>query len=169
MDLRPTPESWRVALATASGAAAVAAAAAIGLLASSRVPGLWVALFVAGVATLVPALGALTASVDVAASGVRVRRLGWTRTFSWDDIVGVRVVERRANVPDGTEYHWWVPSRSAHHMVSIPALELADGATRALPALAARAGDELTTAQECAAAIERYRSSYAAESGAAIA
>ena len=70
-------------------------------------------------------------------------------------------------MPDGTEYHWWVPARGMHR-VAVPTLELSDGSTRQLAALATRADNERTAAEEVAK-IERYRTSYAAGSGAAIA
>ena len=69
-----------------------------------------------------------------------IRRLGRTARFAWPEIAGVRVIERRAGVPDGTEYHWVVPRRSGH-MVAVPCLELIDGRVRQLPALAVPATD----------------------------
>jgi hypothetical protein len=168
MDLHPTPESWRVALVTAVGSTVVAIAAVVGAEVTTRAGWFWLVMLLAGIATLLPAIGALSASVDVAPSGVRVRRFGVSHTYAWHDIAHVGVVQRRAQVPDGTEYHWWFPSRIRHD-VAVPTLELADGTTRQLPALAMRAGDERDAADACAAAIERYRTSYAAGSGAAIA
>ncbi len=103
------------------------------------------ALLVAGVliaaaalATFVPAVGTLTAAVDADVRGVTVRRLGRSSTYRWSDVVAIRVVERKAKVPDGTEYHWVVPSRS-RHLVAVPSLQLVDGRVRELPALAAPA------------------------------
>ena len=141
MELHPTPESWRIALFTAIGALGVGLAGAIviarfgssgALLAAGIVIGL------AALATFAPAIGALSATVDADSRGVTVRRFGRTSTYAWADVVDVKVVERRASVPDGTEYHWVVPSR-AHHVVAVPSLELADGRVRQLPALAAPA------------------------------
>jgi hypothetical protein len=66
---------------------------------------------------------------------VTIRRLGRAVRFGWPEIIGVGVIERRASVPDGTEYHWVVPRRTGH-VVAVPCLELADGRVRQLPALA---------------------------------
>ncbi len=141
MELHPTPESWRIALLTAAGSVlfAVGGVVLVALRGSS------VALLVTGIlgslaalATLIPALGALTATVDADIRGVTVRRLGFTSRYRWAEVAAVRLVERRANVPDGTEYHWIVPSRSKH-LVAVPCLELTDGRVRELPALAAPA------------------------------
>jgi hypothetical protein len=141
MELRPTPESWRLALLTGVGALAIAVAG----VAVVALRGHSVALLVTGVliivaalATFVPALGALTAVVDADIRGVSVRRFGRTSRYRWADVVAVRVIERMANVPDGTEYHWFVPSRSKH-LVAVPCLELIGGRIRQLPALAAPA------------------------------
>ena len=138
MELHPTPESWRVALFTAFGAAAIAAAGIwVAVVFAGRpallTGGILVAL--AGIATLLPALGALSAAVDADASGVTIRRFGRESRYAWDDIVDVRLVERRANVPDGTEYHWVVPNRRTH-IVAVPSLALANGRVREIPALA---------------------------------
>ena len=100
-----------------------------------------------GVATLLPAVGTLSASVDVDNDGVTVRRFGRASHYAWLDIETIEVVERRA-VPDGTEYHWVVPSRRAH-VVAVPCLTLSNGERRELPALSAPESDG--TAQELAA------------------
>jgi hypothetical protein len=160
MELHPTPESWRVALFTAFGAAAISAA------------GLWVALVfagkpaflaggilvaIAGLATVLPAIGALSATIDADATGVAIRRLGREARYAWDEIVDVRLAVRRANVPDGTEYHWVVPNRR-RHMVAVPCLALADGRVREMPALASRAeGRGSSAAAEHAAVLQRVR------------
>ncbi len=136
MDLRPTPESWRVALATAAGSVTVAVVAVLAAIGTGRVPLLWAVMTLAALATLVPALGTLTASVDAGSTGVVLHRLGRTRRFGWDEIAGIRVEERPARVPDGTEYHWWLPGR---HAVAVPVLDLADGTSYELSALASPA------------------------------
>jgi hypothetical protein len=141
MELHPTPESWRVALLTAFGAAATTAvgtwvAVAFAGTAVLLTGGILVAL--AGIATLLPAIGALSATVDADAHGVTIRRFGRDSRYPWDDIVDVRVVVRRASVPDGTEYHWVVPNRRTH-FVAVPSLVLTNGHVREIPALAAPA------------------------------
>jgi hypothetical protein len=138
MELHPTPESWRVALFTAFGAAAIAAAGIWVAVVFAGLPalltgGILVAL--AGIATLLPAIGALSAAVDADAGGVTIRRFGRESRYPWDAIVEVRVLERRANVPDGTEYHWVVPNRRTH-VVAVPSLTLSNGQVREIPALA---------------------------------
>ena len=160
MELHPTPESWRIALVTAVGAVVFGLAGTVvaaifsssaALLASG------VVLAVAALATLAPAVGALSATVDADTRGVVVRRFGHTSRYPWSDVVDVRVIERRASVPDGTEYHWVVPSRAAH-LVAVPCLELTDGRIRQLPALAApAAGPRRAAATEHAAVLERLR------------
>jgi hypothetical protein len=140
MELRPTPESWRIALATAFGALGIAVcglAIALGFGGWAAVAA-GIAITVAAVATLVPALGALSAVVDADGKGVTVRRLGRSARVAWSDVTDVRVVDRPASVPDGTEYHWVVPRRP-RHVVAVPVLLLADGRIRQLPALAAPA------------------------------
>jgi hypothetical protein len=153
VELHPTPESWRVALFTAIGSLAIAiTAATIAAVTSPAavVVGAAVLVVIAALATFVPAVGALSATVDADARGVTIRRLGRTSRFEWPDISGVRVIERRASVPDGTEYHWIAPSRGGH-VVAVPCLELADGRMRELPALAApAAGARRAIADRCA-------------------
>jgi hypothetical protein len=138
VELHPTPESWRVALLTAVGSLAITIAALV-IAFVAGVPGVVLAALVvvviAALATIVPAVGALTATVDADARGVTIRRLGRAVRFAWPEITGVGVIERRARVPDGTEYHWVVPRRSGH-VVAVPCLELVDGRVRQLPALA---------------------------------
>ncbi len=141
MELHPTPASRRMALLTALGAIVIA----VGGVVIIALRGDSVALLATGalvtlaaLATFAPALGALTAVVDADIRGVTVRRFGRTAYYPWTDVTAVRVVERRANVPDGTEYHWVVPSRSKH-IVAVPCLDLAGGRVRELPALAAPA------------------------------
>jgi len=141
MELHPTPKSWRIALVTAVGAVAVGLAA---LWVADLVGafGAWLAAGVVGaaaLATFVPAVGTLSAVVDADNRGVTIRRFGRARRYGWGEVVDVRVIERRASVPDGTEYHWVVPGRS-RHVVEVPVLELADGSVRELPALAAAVG-----------------------------
>jgi hypothetical protein len=169
MELHPTPESWRIALLTAIGAFGIGLAGAVmadvfhgsgALLAACVLIG------VAALATLAPAVGTLTATVDADSSGVAIRRFGRTTHYSWSEVVDVRVIERRASVPDGTEYHWVVPRRRAH-VVAVPCLALADGRLRELPALAAPAtGPRSAAAREYAALLERVRSLTAAASDA---
>jgi Bacterial PH domain len=171
MELHPTPESWRIALLTAFGAALVAAAgvvvvAGFGHSVALIVTGVLVAL--AAVATLVPALGTLTATVDADTRGVTVRRLGHSSYYPWAEVVEVRLLERRANVPDGTEYHWVVPSRS-RHVVAVPCLALADGTVRELPALAAPAsGPARAAASEHAEHLARMRNQASATGDAQV-
>jgi hypothetical protein len=160
MELHPTPESWRVALFTAFGAAVIAAAGVWVGVAFAGAPallagGILVAL--AGIATVLPAIGALSASVDADASGVEIRRFGRAARYGWDEIVDVRLVVRRASVPDGTEYHWVVPNRRTH-MVAVPCLALADGRVRELPALAGPTeGRGRDAAAQHAAVLDRIR------------
>ncbi len=160
MELHPTPESWRIALLTAIGALAIAIGGVVlttelghplALVVTAVVVGL------AALATLLPALGTLTAAVDADVRGVTVRRLGRSAHYPWTEIVEVRLRERRASVPDGTEYHWVVPSRS-RHMVAVPCLALADGRVRELPALAAPAvGARRAAASEYAERLAHLR------------
>jgi len=159
MELHPTPESWRIALFTAIGALGVAAAAIIAAVVFGTT-GTAIAAAVtvtAALATFMPAIGTMSATVDADARGVTIRRLGRTARYAWTDVVGVRVIERRASVPDGTEYHWVVPSRSAH-VVAVPCLELANGRVRQLPALAApAAGPRSAAAREHAGILTYFR------------
>jgi hypothetical protein len=160
MELHPTPESWRVALCTAFGALVIVAggawaaavfAGALPLL----VGGIVVAL--AGLATFLPALGTLSAAIDADTRGVTIRRFGRTSHYEWDDVADIRLVVRRANVPDGTEYHWVLPNRR-RHFVAVPSLALADGHVREIPALAAPAeGPRHAAAAEHAALLARVR------------
>jgi hypothetical protein len=141
MELHPTPESWRIALFTAVGAVVVAGGGVVVLVGFGYSVALVVTgvlIVLAAVATLLPALGTLTAAVDADTRGVTVRRFGRSSYYPWADVTEVRLLERRANVPDGTEYHWLVPSRS-RHVVAVPCLALVDGTLRELPALAAPA------------------------------
>jgi hypothetical protein len=141
MELHPTPESWRIALFTALGAVGIGIAGVaftVVFRSSTALIATGILIAIAATATLLPAVGALTASVDADARGVTVRRFGLATYYAWADVTGVHLVERRANVPDGTEYHWVVPSRSKH-VVAVPCLELADGRVREIPALAAPA------------------------------
>jgi hypothetical protein len=160
MELHSTPESWRVALFTMLGATAVAVAGMWVALVFAGTPlllagGILVAL--AGVATVLPAIGALSATVDVDARGVAIRRFGRESRYSWHEIVDVHVATRRANVPDGTEYHWVVPNRRTH-VVAVPSLTLADGRVREIPALAGPAeGPRHAAATEHAALLARAR------------
>jgi hypothetical protein len=144
VELHPTPESWRVALFTALGSFGIALGAAITAIVagvSGALLAATVLIVIAALATFVPAVGALSATVDADARGVTIRRLGRTARYSWPDIVDVRVIERPASVPDGTEYHWIAPSRSGH-VVAVPCLALTDGRVRQLPALAAPAAGQ---------------------------
>ena len=141
MQLRPTPESRRVAIWTAVGAVAIAAVAAVLATGGFRFGWIsWIG-FAAAIATLLPALNALTARVDIDAHAVAVRWFGRTRRFDWSSIAGVHVIERRASVPDGTEYHWFTVQR-APHVVAVPCLDLSDGRMHELPMLASRAAGE---------------------------
>ncbi len=111
----------------------------------------------AALATFAPAIGTLSASVDADTRGVSVRRFGRSTRFAWTDVVDVHVIERRASVPDGTEYHWVMPSRS-RHVVAVPCLQLADGRIRQLTALAAPAtGPRSAAAREYAALLTHLR------------
>ncbi len=160
MELHPTPESWRIALLTAIGALGIGAGGALvlavfgtsgALLATAILIGL------AAIATLAPAIGTLSAAVDADTRGVTIRRFGRASRYDWANVVDVKVIERRASVPDGTEYHWVIPRRSSH-VVAVPCLELADGRVRELPALAAPAtGPRSQAAREYAAALARLR------------
>jgi len=160
MELHPTPESWRVALLTAFGALAIAASGLWVALVFAGTPvllagGILVAL--AGTATLLPAIGALSATIDADGHGVTIRRFGRESFYAWEEIVDVHIVERRANVPDGTEYHWVVPNRRSH-VVAVPCLALADGRQREMPALAGPAhGSRQGAAAEHAAILARVR------------
>jgi hypothetical protein len=160
MELHPTPESWRVALFTAFGAAAIAAAGVWAAIVFARIPALLaggILVTLAGAATVLPAIGALSATVDADAAGVAIRRFGHESRYDWDDIVEVRLVVRRANVPDGTEYHWIVPNRRTH-FVAVPSLALADGRIREIPALAGPAeGRGSCAPAEHAAVLDRMR------------
>ncbi len=140
MELHPTPASWRIALGTACGATAITVIAVAVALHGGGTAWFWWAAAVCGVATLLPAIGTLSASVDVDNVGVTVRRFGRATRYAWADIETIDVVERRAQVPDGTEYHWVVPHRRVHY-VAVPCLTLGNGARRELPALSARADD----------------------------
>ena len=140
MELHPTPASWRIALGTACGATAITMIAVAVALHGGGIAWLWWSVAACGVATSLPAIGTLSASVDIDDVGVTVRRFGRATRYSWPDIEKIDVVERRAQVPDGTEYHWLVPSRRAHY-VAVPCLTLSNGARRELPALSARAND----------------------------
>jgi hypothetical protein len=158
MELHPTPESWRIALLTAIGALGIALGAAtmVAVFGSSAAV-VAAVVIIAALATFAPAVGAMSAAVDADVRGVTIRRFGRTSRYAWSDIVDVRLVERRASVPDGTEYHWVVPSRS-RHVVAVPCLELADGRVRQLPALAAPAtGPRSAAAREHAAALTYLR------------
>jgi Bacterial PH domain len=160
VELHPTPESWRVALFTAAVSLLIAASATMFAVATSPSTALLVAailVVVAALATFIPAVGALSATVDADARGVTIHRLGRTARFAWPDISGVRVIERRASVPDGTEYHWLSPRRGGH-VVAVPCLELADGRVRELPALAAPAeGTRAAVAYRCAELLAHLR------------
>ena len=159
MELRPTPESWRIALGTAFGALVVAMCGlALALaLGSSAAVAAGTAITAAAFATFVPALGALSAIVDVDGNGVTVRRLGRSARIAWSEVADVQVVDRPASVPDGTEYHWVFPNRRTH-LVAVPCLTLADGRVRELPALAAPAsGPRSGAATEYAHMLEHLR------------
>ena len=165
MELHPTPASWRIALLTAIGAlaigtAAIATGAAIGGITALITAGV---IALATLATFVPALGTMTASVDADVHGVTIRRLGRANRYAWDHVVAVRVVERRANVPDGTEYHWVVPHLRAH-VVAVPCLDFADGRERQLPALSVPAsGPNSVVASDHAATLQYFRGLASAE------
>lgn len=168
MELHPTPESWRVALCTALGALAIVAVGSwVAVVFAGSLPLLagGIAVALAGLATFLPAVGTLSAAIDADASGVTIRRFGRESHYAWDDIVDVRLVVRRANVPDGTEYHWVVPNRR-RHLVAVPSLGLAGGRVREIPALAARAdGPRQAAAAEYTAILERVRALHAEKNG----
>lgn len=147
LELRPTPESRRIAAFTAIGAITVAALAVF--LAESNVRGAWVSWFAvaAAIATLLPAVNALTTRVAADDREVSVKSFGRTRRFDWPAITSVLVIERRASVPDGTEYHWLSVQRSPH-LVAVPCLELVDGRVCELPMLASRATPDASRVAE---------------------
>ncbi|HEY5173377.1 MAG TPA: hypothetical protein VIK54_16770 [Acidimicrobiia bacterium] len=150
MELRPTPASWRVALVTAIGALAVALGAGVTAAAVGGAGAIVAAVVVIGaaLATFLPAVGALSASIETDDRGIAIHRFGRTARFAWADVIDVGLVERGARVPDGTEYHWFVPSRSTH-IVAVPCLELPNGRVRELAALAAPAdGPRAAAARE---------------------
>lgn len=138
VELHPTAPSWRIALLTAIGAGALTAAACVAIATGQFAPVMWWLIALAGLATFVPAVGTLSAAVEVDHTGVTVLRFGRMQQFRWDEIVDLGVVERRALVADGTEYHWVWPTR--RHMVAVPYLQLVDGTRRELPALSAPTG-----------------------------
>src|SRR5262245_3500141 len=138
MELHPTSESWRTALITACGAFVIGIAAVVAALTTSGLFVLWLLVGVAAFATLMPASGFMTASVDADRNGITVARFGLSKHFAWTDVDAVTVVARRAQVPDGTEYHW--NGISTHkHVVAVPTLELVDGRSVQLTALASPA------------------------------
>ncbi|HUI49021.1 MAG TPA: hypothetical protein VL119_10015 [Acidimicrobiia bacterium] len=152
-----------MALVTAFGALAIVIAAVVVAAVydgSGLVIAATVVVALAATATLAPAIGTLSASVDADRSGVTARRFGRTASYGWDEITEIQVVERGAAVPDGTEYHWVLPSRSGH-VVAVPCLMLSGGARRELPALAApAAGERRGAADEYAQLLERLREVY---------
>ncbi len=129
MELRPTPESWRVALLTAGGAGVIVALALF-LLATQLSP--WIGAFggLGAIATFIPAVAFLTSSVEVDEHGVDVHRFGRVRHYAWQQVTGVRIVERRASVPDGTEYHWVFPGGESYAS-ALPRAQRALAAARA--------------------------------------
>lgn len=151
MELHPTPESWRVALITAIGATLIMVGGALGAASGWGIAWCWWIVVGAGLATVVPAVGTVSARVDADERGVTVRRFGRARRFAWSEVAKVAVIERRASVPDGTEYHWLTPSRRPH-VVAVPTLELTDGRVRQLSALATPIG-----ASNATATVERLR------------
>lgn len=138
MELHPSPHSWRIALVTAIGSGSLLIVALAALFERASAPALWALIALASLATFLPAAGTLSASVEADRRGVTVRRFGRVQHYAWANIAAVAATERRANVPDGTEYHWVWPTR--RHMVAVPYLELTDGTRRELPALSAPAG-----------------------------
>lgn len=157
MHLRPTPESRRVAIWTAIGAAAIATASTFAALSGMRVAWIWWPAVAAAIATLLPAVNTLTTRVAVNDDAITVRSFGRTHRFEWRAVADVHVIERRASVPDGTEYHWFAVQR-APHVVAVPCLELVDGDVRELPMLASRAaGDGPRVADQNAERISRAR------------
>lgn len=158
MELHPTSESWRTALITAGGAFVIGIAALLAALSIDGLFVLWLLIGVAAFATLAPAIGTMTASVDVDRNGVTVRRFGFSRHYAWSDVAAVTVIERRAQVPDGTEYHWTGIS-TRKHVVAVPALELANGKHVQLTALASPATNTAAArpADEHAAALTALR------------
>jgi hypothetical protein len=146
-----------VALVTAIGALAVAIGAGATAVAVGGTGAIVAAVVVicAALATFLPAVGTLSASVEADDRGIAIHRFGRTARFAWADVIDVRLVERGARVPDGTEYHWVVPRRSAH-IVGVPCLELRDGRVRELTALAAPAtGPRAAAAREHAETLAR--------------
>lgn len=171
MELHPTPESWRIALGTAAGALLIVAAGLV-LAATSGgstarlVAGLLIA--AAALATLLPAVGTVSATIDADTRGITVHRLGRSTRFPWSDVVDLHVIERPAQVPDGTEYHWVVPRRS-RHVVAVPCLALADGRCRELPALAGPAsGPNRAAVSAAVEALNRFRTQAASSAGAQL-
>jgi hypothetical protein len=158
MELHPTSESWRTALVTACGAFLIGAGAVLAALASSELFVLWLLMGVAAFATLMPAIGLMTASVDADRNGITVTRFGFSTHYAWTDVDAVTVIARRAQVPDGTEYHWTGIS-TRKHVVAVPTLELVDGRAVQLTALASPATTTAAPrpADENAAALESLR------------
>jgi hypothetical protein len=162
MELHPTSESWRTALVTACGAFLIGAGAVLAALASSELFVLWLLIGVASFATLMPAIGLMTASVDADRNGITVTRFGFSTHYAWTYVDAVTVIARRAQVPDGTEYHWTGIS-TRKHVVAVPTLELVDGRAVQLTALASPATTTAATppntrpADEHAAALESLR------------
>ena len=158
MELHPTSDSWRTALITACGASVIGAGAVLGALANSGRFVLWLLIGVASFATLMPAIGFMTASVDADRNGVTVSRFGFSKHYAWADVDAVTVIARRAQVPDGTEYHWnGISTRK--HVVAVPTLELVDGRAVQLTALASPATTTAASrpADDNAAALESLR------------
>lgn len=158
MELHPTSESWRTALITACGAFVIGVAAVVSALTTDGLFVLWLLIGVASFATVMPAVGLMTASVDADRNGVTVQRFGFSTRYAWADIDAVTVIARRAQVPDGTEYHWnGISTRK--HVVAVPTLELADGRAVQLTALASPATTTAAPrpADENAAALESLR------------
>jgi hypothetical protein len=157
MELHPTSESWRTALWTATGASAIGVAALVAAFVADGLLALWIMVGVAALATLLPAIGTMTARVDADRRGITVTRFGAAKHFAWTEVRAVSVIERRAQVPDGTEYHWTGVS-ARKHVVAVPTLELANGEHVQLSALASPAAAAVRPADEHAAALEALRS-----------
>ncbi|HVJ95248.1 MAG TPA: hypothetical protein VNC41_00295 [Acidimicrobiia bacterium] len=162
MELHPTSESWRTALVTACGAFAIGLAALVAAVTTDGRFVLWLLIGVASFATLMPAIGLMTASVDADRNGITVTRFGFSTHYAWTDVEAVTVIARRARVADGTEYHWTGIS-TRKHVVAVPTLELVDGRAVQLTALASPAATTAATlpntrpADEHAAVLESLR------------
>ena len=93
----------------------------------------------AALATFLPAVGTLSATVDADTRGVTIRRFGRTARYAWAEVVECRV-SSSAGRACPTAPSTTGSCRAGRATSSpFPCLELADGRVRELPALAAAA------------------------------